>query len=264
MAKGFKKYQSARPDGALRQRQLVTTFGPGSIMDLIDHTVLIGGLDTWQYNSARTEIISEPRLRAALVERFRPLGIELGHNAFRKPPIGEDGNQHRGVGVPALEFPSWFVCQNDACRALVRGRSLEVKKNRLWHDCERGPSPSPAVPVRFVAACPHGHLQDFPWIDYAHGGEGRGNCTPRLSLRQDPSGDVQGISVHCQCGASQSLSQALGLLINCNGLRPWLGGDDTREVCDQRLRILVRTASNAYFSQVVSALSIPEPGKELE
>lgn len=261
MAKPAKKFQAARPDGELRQSQLVTTFGPGAIMDLIDHTVLIGGLDTWHFENGRTEIISEPRLRAALVERLKPLEIELGINAFRKPPTTEDGHARPSVGVPAMVFPTWFVCQNEQCRALVRGRSLTVKKGRLWHECEQSPKESPAVPVRFVAACRHGHLQDFPWIDYAHGRELCG--TPRLKLVQDASGDVQGISARCQCGASASLGDALSMSLRCSGQRPWLG-PDTHEDCEERLHLLVRTASNAYFAQVVSALSIPEPGKELQ
>ncbi len=52
-------------------------------------------------------------------------------------------------------------------------------------------------------------------------------------------------------------------LCKCKGHRPWLGGD-ADESCDEWLRLLVRTASNSYFSQVVSALTVPEPGKDLE
>ena len=54
----------------------------------------------------------------------------------------------------------------------------------------------------------------------------------------------------------------------CNGPRPWLGAYG-REKCggaeDKRQinRLLVRSASNAYFSQTLSVISIPEPGGEL-
>ena len=36
-----------RPHGQLRQSQLLTSFGPGAMVDLPDHSILIGGLDTW-------------------------------------------------------------------------------------------------------------------------------------------------------------------------------------------------------------------------
>ena len=41
MTKGMK------PQGEIRQSQLVTTFGPGSMMDLPNHSVLTAGLDFW-------------------------------------------------------------------------------------------------------------------------------------------------------------------------------------------------------------------------
>jgi hypothetical protein len=42
----------------------------------------------------------------------------------------------------------------------------------------------------------------------------------------------------------------------CRGTRPWLGKD--YEGCNQPSRLLIRTASNAYFPQVVSVLSLPD------
>ncbi len=36
-----------KPQGEIRQSQLVTTFGPGSMMDLPNHSVLVAGLDFW-------------------------------------------------------------------------------------------------------------------------------------------------------------------------------------------------------------------------
>ena len=49
-------------------------------------------------------------------------------------------------------------------------------------------------------------------------------------------------------------SQALG---KCNGSRPWLGAG-TREACGEPNRLLIRSASNAYFPQLMSVISIPD------
>ncbi len=38
-----------RPEGELRQSQLITTYGPGSMVDLVDRAVVIGGLEHWGY-----------------------------------------------------------------------------------------------------------------------------------------------------------------------------------------------------------------------
>ena len=37
----------ARPHGTIRQSQLITTFGPGAMVDLPHHSVVVGGLEEW-------------------------------------------------------------------------------------------------------------------------------------------------------------------------------------------------------------------------
>jgi hypothetical protein len=49
----------------------------------------------------------------------------------------------------------------------------------------------------------------------------------------------------------------------CRGARPWLGRN-TGEDCNQPSRLLIRTASNAYFPQVISVLSLPDRGSAVE
>jgi hypothetical protein len=256
-----------KPEGHVRQSQLVTTFGPGAMMDLLDQAVLVGGLDFWSFDRQRgpTSIV-EPRLRDALVERFRSTGQELAQDAFRSPPAGKQDDPTRGVGVMVLEFPAWFVCQNPRCRALTRKEGLELKAGRYRHQCASAGKASETVPVRFLGACKRGHCQEFPWIAFAHELQGVPFCgTASLELREGATGDFSEITVHCACGAKPvRLSNAMGgMPISCDGLRPWLGPEG-KEPCDEKIRLLVRTASNSYFAQVVSALSVPEPGKELQ
>ncbi len=55
---------------------------------------------------------------------------------------------------------------------------------------------------------------------------------------------------------SQAARRELQALGRCNGARPWLG-PGTRESCGIPNRLLIRSASNAYFSQTLSVISIP-------
>jgi hypothetical protein len=52
-------------------------------------------------------------------------------------------------------------------------------------------------------------------------------------------------------------------LRTCRGARPWLG-TNSGEDCKLPSRLLIRTASNAYFPQVVSVLSLPDRGTAVE
>ena len=50
----------------LRTSQLITTFGPGAMVDLPEGSVLISGLDAWNYDVANIPTIEEPRLLSKL------------------------------------------------------------------------------------------------------------------------------------------------------------------------------------------------------
>ena len=266
-----KKEVIYQPDGQIRRSQMVTTFGPGAMVDLLDDAVLVGGLDYWLYD--KKTILQEPRLRDHLAERLKKMGVMLSfENAFREPPLPDDRAPSRSVGVQTLEFPQWFVCQNPNCRALVvASKSLERKRvkgtdtQRYEHRCSSSRTEG-AIPVRFVGACRRGHLDDFPWVAFAHMGKER--CAmPELTLVEGKTGDFSEIMVKCRgCEARNFLVAAMrkdsGL--KCFGTRPWLGRAAPPEDCEENLRLLIRTASNSYFSQVTSALSIPDVGRELE
>ncbi|MBX3226796.1 MAG: DUF1998 domain-containing protein [Labilithrix sp.] len=263
-----KKEVVHQPDGTIRRSQVVTTFGPGAMVDLIGDAILVGGLDYWLYG-AKT-VIQEPRLRDHLAERLQRIGIMLSfENAFREPPACDDKAPSKQVGVSTLEFPQWFVCQSPSCRSLAMNKALELKRRpgsddkHYVHQCNRSTT-SEAIPVRFVGACRRGHVQDFPWLSFAHLGKERCGM-PDLALVEGKTGDFSEIKVECRgCGATSFLVAAMrkNSGLTCDGQRPWLGGD--HEGCTEDLRLIVRTASNSYFAQVTSALSIPDEKRELE
>jgi hypothetical protein len=259
------KKEFLKPEGQIRQSQVVTTFGPGALVDLVDQAVLVGGLDFWHLPQGTRSLV-EPRLRESVAKRLQVHGIRLNQDRpFLEPPKGDDQDPTYASGIEVLELPHWFVCQNDECRALIRSDGLELKAGRYVHFCERGKR-SEAVPVRFVGACRNGHVDDFPWIEFVHAGQRGGTrcAAPSLRLEDGATGDFSEIVVRCvSCNASERLSTAFaGNKPACTGARPWLGSEGT-ESCDQRFRLTVRTASNVYFPQVVSALSVPSPGGKL-
>ncbi len=258
------KKRVPRPEGQLRQSQLITTFGPGSMVDLVDRAVVIGGLEHWGYGrDAEGEPLDDARLRRALRPRLKALHPDLDlaqNNYFRKPPEGDLRDPYPNIGVRALEFPRWFVCQG--CQRLARAvDQFESKGGRYRHQCASNKS-SHAIPVRFVAACRRGHLTDFPWIAFAHLDREEGPCDrPELYLYEGATGDFGKIVVHCRnCEVRQPMNRATAAFpFDCHGDRPWLGGRAVNDECDQKLQLLVRTGSDAYFSQVVSAVRLPEP-----
>ena len=242
----------SRAHGQVRRSQVITTWGPGALIDLPRHAGIIGGLETWPGAGDLQEII-DARLT-------RKLALMLGlvdPRLYAPPPDATaPGDPKRGIGV--WRFPEWFVVQEaPGQQGQVRARRLVL---RSMLD-ERGKFDGCAVvPTRFVRACPRGHIDDLNWRRFAHGAGD--TCKRQLWLdERGTGGDLADLTVRCECGKAEGLQKAAEFetrsLGTCRGLRPWLGRGN-REDCTLPSRLLIRTAANAYFPQVMSALSLPD------
>ena len=249
---------SRRGHGQIRQSQVITTYGPGALIDLPRHSAIVGGLDTWP-NPGSLDEITEPRLTRKLGAMT---GVPLPKLYAPPPEPNEPWAPARGIG--AWRFPEWFVVQEaggedrpERWRRLVHRKGLDQRGRFDGH---------PVVPIRFVRACPRGHVDDIDWAGFVHGPEDR--CRRQLWLEEvGTTGDLADLFVRCECGKRRPLYEAAELdqnpLGTCRGSRPWLG-INTNEGCNHPSRLLIRTASNAYFPQIVSALSLPDRGTAVE
>ncbi len=259
----WRKAKEATPVGEARRSQLLTTYGAGSMIDLVDRSILVAGLDFWNYDGPRP-VIHEPRLSARLVMQFRKAGRTLNPVAtFSPPPACDEREPSEKAGLQVVEFPRWMVCQ--ACRQLVQASSsLKIVEGRYHHAC--GPKHDVLVPVRFVVMCGKGHLEEFPWSSFVHDGSA---CTSTaLTMTEDAGAELLDVRVTClACNASRSMDQAEPFVKSspCRGSRPWLGrASDVAEACDSPVTMKVRTSSSTYFGVAASALSIPNAADRLE
>jgi hypothetical protein len=250
-----------RPHGTLRQSQVITTFGPGAMVDLPHYSVIVGGLDDWSFGTDRRSI-SEGRLVAKLEAFLELKGLKL----YSPPPEPSDPNAP-ATGITAWQFPEWFIAQYREMRGSRWARPL-VNRQGLVKDRydARDGRKYPVVPVRFVQACPNGHISDIDWPGFVHEYK-KPPCQRPLWVEEGgTSGDLSDVVIACECGQSRSMQhatrgpEALGL---CSGSRPWLGPnawvrcqkDDGKPVAN---RLLLRSASDAYFPQVLRVISIPD------
>ncbi len=219
--------QLYRPKGGkLRPSQVITTFGPGAVVDLPGESVMVAGIDRWPPG----QIIHEPRLESA-----------LGLTGFRAPSMRKTGDD-----LPCVRFPRHMICSN--CGLFSYSKKCSA--------CQ-----SESYPARLIVICPDGHADEFPWQWWVHR---KGRCTgsPRLKLiNQKKTAALADLVVRCDtCGQFRSLAGALGPKaledLTCKGKRPWLIGVPDED-CTQKLRSVLRGASNVYFSSTISALSIP-------
>jgi len=251
--------------GELRPSQLMHTYGVGATVELPELTALVLGLDDWP--RVLGQPVSEPRLLASV---RAVVGSQV--EQLLTPPVVADGDS---AGVPVAPFPRWLRCPVCSLLSPIDHGVFTLKvdpwrpeRTTYIHEgCPRSRSrrPPTAFPARYLMACQDGHLDDFPWVQFLHGGV---PCQGTLRLRElGSAGRAGDIQLDCDgCGRRRRLSQAFGedarpyLPPRCRGRHPHLG---ITERCEQEPVTLLLGASNTWFPVQSSALSIPSQAGEL-
>ncbi len=258
MAPHFKssdENKKIKPVGSLRRSQLVTTFGSGAIADMPEYSVIMASTEYWKSHS--------PVLHERNLEKL------LRVSCFRQPYVSENDDDKISPDIPAFRFPIMHFCPD--CGRLMPYWKFGDESGKKCKKCNKN-----LVPSRFVAGCINGHLEDFPYSWWVHYGDfsecPAGEENDRLTISfSDESGGLEGIIITCTaCGKSRSMASCLSRDAlkgyHCRGKRPWIGMRseyDDPVSCRARMQGLQRGASNVYFSQTVSALTIPPWSSQL-
>ena len=251
--------------GQVRPSQLLWTYGPGALVDLPNLSVVTMGLDRWDVNQCLP--VEEARLLAAV---RRVLGPQV--ERLRVPPfVREEGaspmSAEGKIGVPVRPFPRWLRCVKCGLLAEYDSGLFDIKpypyrpeQTHFVHsNCEKGKN-ADAVPARFLLACRNGHLDDFPWHWFVHGGPSECRGTLRF-FERGASLQTENLWVKCDtCNAARSLVHAFGReaqqnLPACRGRHPHLGTFDAS--CQESPRAVLLGATNGWFPVSLSVLAIP-------
>lgn len=250
------------PVGSIRPSQLLWTYGPGAMIDLPNFSVITMGLDFWKTDVCRE--IKENRLLEEVRRRLHPGVLRL-----LAPPLMDEDDPNPAAffdGVPVRPFPRTFrcsVCQDLAAFDLGTFRFVPSRfrpeKAKFVHDnCTFGRHVD-AISARFLVACDHGHVDEFPWHWFVHGGPS--DCRGTLKFHESDSFQAQDVWVECtECGRKRPMVQAFdrsvgnNVLPACRGHHPHL---NSFEPCDAELHPILLGASNSWFPVTVSVLDIP-------
>ena len=166
-------------------------------------------------------------------------------------------------------FPSWLLCPK--CFSLKHSSKWQKElgdPSRWCGKCSTSDQRVFVVPSRFVIVCNKGHIDDFPWQWYlkrfsnkeveCSNNQNDANCD--LKLESDGKTGLSGLILSCKkCNAKVNLKSIFNADtfkdFSCRGNRPWMGDNETG--CNGTIKALQRGASNIYFPDRISALSIP-------
>ncbi|NUU41848.1 DUF1998 domain-containing protein [Tardiphaga robiniae] len=250
-AGGFQK--PAFKPRPVRRGQLIAPFGVGSMNDFRnDEALMCAGLDEWFRSPPEETLrITEERLAARLNCSF-----------FIKPPDFSESEGGPKYKIPHVRFPLWHYCP----------RCFRMKKTTLFggqpvcteQTCSKSKHGRRMIPVRIVAVCENGHIEDFPfkrWIGCTCASE----YDSRMFFKAGRSAaSLAGIKIECEaCDRRRSLAGAfeegaLGKIdVQCCAAQPWLGRETGVHSCSAGLQTLQRGGSNIYFPAVQSSIYIP-------
>lgn len=249
----------------LRRSTVVSTFGPGSVIDFrADNAAVSGmaaGLEEWDRSFPPAGLANAQTVRETRLQK------KLGVQGFRLPPVVEERRKEEDPDtrrLVAVRFPQWLQCPE--CDRIGPMKNWSDDPGKAYRYCPDCTAKSPGgrkvfvIPVRFVMACPRGHVDEFPWHWWVGHKPECTNLRGSLTLRAEHAG-LAGLMLRCpKCKAAKSMDgifakQTWERFSHCSGKRPWLS--DADETCTEQLVAVQRGASNLYFAVTQSALSIP-------
>lgn len=276
----------AFPNRPVRRAQLISPFGIGAMVNFPgDESLMPVVIDEWPEGMKECPTDSGWKIRDERLE------ARLGVTHFRFPPDFRDAdgdNKHFAYQrVPMARFPRWHYCH--LCGGMEYVNLHESKPPRCkgfaftdGRSCQGLPEKRrpKLMPVRFVAVCELGHIEDFPFMEWAHNDDGhwggiKGACQLRFRAGVSAA-SLAGVVIECvTCKLKRSMVNAFEFkrgqggplarmdpALHCQGGAPWTGvalpkwrdGTATGASCGQLLRVVQRGGSNVYLPRVVSSL----------
>ncbi|WP_416477161.1 DrmB family protein [Streptomyces sp. LKA04] len=270
--------------GSARPSSLLYTYGPGSIMDLPQFTIMPTGLDDWERIWRRRGTppsIHAPRLKQVVRFMLGSNDVELRPHPWqpKKHSRSMEGND---LGVPARVFPQWLRCTG--CDLLGKLSQFDYKNTHPYRtdlaifehtkcpgragNRSRKAMRRPAVPARYLLACVDGHLDEFPYDLWVHHGQPCSNAElPVLKMVDRTAGKGASAVIRCEsCQVQRPMNEAQGeagkaKLPDCRGRHPHLDAFDHRG-CGQKTRLMLVGASNLWFPATQSIIVMPDSPQE--
>ena len=258
---------------SIRPSQATRTFGPGSIYDTQQDSMIIMGIDKWKpefFKTLADEILlGEIKRSNQIFERVEKLVLVSSQKYADEDKQGK---------IPVRSFPSWGLCPQ--CRKLVPDRNYKDKDSLCCDsiECQESLKNSKikkiplTYPVRYVTACQNGHLDEFPWYEWVHRtDEMKDACSrenARMYLIDEPDSlSLDSKTLECRnCGRNAKMIRSLSknglqsVRFGCTGRQPWLDRHERCRSSDNthvQMRGMFKGSSSMYFPMTRSAVTIP-------
>lgn len=279
----------------IRPSQFVTRDGPGSLVPTVGGSILIPSLsilvnhllDKSRGRDAFNEpdadgktglnkfVIKDSRMER-LLRHFnsREEQFKSEIKIFRLPTNADLRVPETQNVLEGYIFPQWGICtQHNGNKIMMKFSQID-QYGYIALECprcrEQGLALKRGVPVRFVLACPNGHLQDLPWRRLVHKKQ---SCTNEVFEWIETGGDnfvVRCIKCQMQIeylGEDGLKMRSINGRLTCLGQFPEIPGFGHNASCDpivspsgehiSAARLILRNSTALHTPKILTSVQIP-------
>lgn len=258
----------------IRKSQFITTFGPGSIIETTEGPRVILRPDIGLFNEHNRETLGISPKKLEISHDRMSQGYLRGARVFELPSNAELEVPQNYVIYRTRPFPEWSLCPKHGilyhqsygcpkCREELnrelknKGYSDEEREREIkWRLREQGRKQA----IRFILACPKGHMGDISWPYEVHKNSSK-PCNHNNSwfewIRKGPS--LSDVVIRCpECKASVTLKEIYQRPHSCPSTyleRNEKPGETKK--CEEKAYVIQRQASNLYVPEIVTLFTVP-------
>lgn len=243
----------------IRPSQFIITYGPGAILE-----TRYGPRVIPMPNIGLSSLIPQRLNEFEISDRRITEGLFRGSARIFRIPSNAELNMPEDIPLYRTKpFPEWKLCLNTSSHpsggyVLFRGNACP--------ECKRSQStPRPArfvyqEPIRFIMACPKGHMDDVDWYVVVH--SEKRDCTNDEYFIWRGSGPLRSIQLECpRCRRRRNLGEAYRADYECTGRYPEREGIDEAprrpRNCGRAAKIIQRQASNLRIPELRILFTVP-------
>ena len=236
----------------LRPSQYITTFGPGALVETpAGPHILMGTTEVLNRIHSIPIDMEQLAIRDIRLQR----GLLDGDRIFKIP----DSQNWERFTYPTRKFPHWNLCVQHQEFNVIHRASEGCPECRT--EANRRESQKNKYAIRFLIACPNGHLDDVNWnylIHARHDGQQTQGCTGNHFHWLGSGSSLSAIRVRCPvCTAERPLGEIYSSRLPCRGNRPEVRNATFEMNCQAEAIVVQRGSFQLRLPEVITSLTIP-------
>lgn len=256
----------------IRGSQFILTYGPGAIIESKKGSRIIPDFMYGLNDYHSKDNFEKFEIRDVRLSNALKASTDAKVKIFALPTNSSFKGTKQGI-YHTYKFPVWKVCYGKGKHSPILYNSFKKSEESNCPKCSENVTSN----IRFVAACPDGHLDEVNWYDAVHKNSTK-TCVGRDKVDyfywNAKGSSLSSIVVKCpKCGASTDMGQIYRNRFDCSGRMPEsempLPADSSYGVhhtfpirdfkkCKHKMKVIQRQSASLRMVETATLLTIPE------